>query len=91
MKLRLKYSILPAILLLCAGLLFSGTADAQCAMCKAVVENGDSGFSNGINNGILYLMGVPYILLFILFRTRLINFFKEFGALYKVKSYSMRG
>jgi hypothetical protein len=37
---------------------------AQCAMCKAVVEsNIDSGGSEGVglNNGILYLMGFPYL------------------------------
>ena len=45
---------------------------AQCAMCKAVVEaNLESGGSAGagLNNGILYLMAMPYIsiLLFCLF------------------------
>jgi len=40
-------------------------ARAQCAMCKAVVESGDSSFAEGINNGILYLMAMPYLLLFI--------------------------
>jgi hypothetical protein len=37
---------------------------AQCAMCKAVVEsNIDSGGSEGVglNNGILYLMAIPYL------------------------------
>lgn len=38
---------------------------AQCAMCKAVVESGDSSFAKGINNGILYLMAMPYLLLFV--------------------------
>ena len=38
--------------------------DAQCAMCKAVVEaNLESGGSigAGLNDGILYLMAMPYI------------------------------
>ncbi len=37
---------------------------AQCAMCKAVVEsNLQSGetIAKNINNGILYLMAVPYL------------------------------
>lgn len=37
---------------------------AQCAMCKAVVEtNLESGGNEGIglNNGILYLMAIPYL------------------------------
>ena len=36
--------------------------NAQCAMCKAVVENGDSDMAEGINSGITYLMAFPYIL-----------------------------
>jgi hypothetical protein len=34
---------------------------SQCAMCKAVVES--SGQGEGINNGILYLMFIPYVLI----------------------------
>jgi hypothetical protein len=39
---------------------------AQCAMCKAVVESdlaagGET--AKGINNGILYLMAIPYLLI----------------------------
>ena len=38
-------------------------ADAQCAMCRAVLESESSGkAAEGINNGIVYLMAVPYIL-----------------------------
>ncbi|APQ17850.1 hypothetical protein [Maribacter hydrothermalis] len=37
--------------------------DAQCAMCRAVLESESSGkAAEGINNGIVYLMAVPYIL-----------------------------
>jgi len=35
---------------------------AQCAMCKAVVESGDQGMAEGVNDGIMYLMIFPYIL-----------------------------
>ena len=45
-------------------LLLSQNTDAQCAMCKAVVEaNLESGGSigAGLNDGILYLMAMPYI------------------------------
>tara|TARA_B100000809_G_scaffold22902_1_gene20070 strand:+ start:35915 stop:36133 length:219 start_codon:yes stop_codon:yes gene_type:complete len=34
----------------------------QCAMCKAVVESGDKGMAEGVNDGIMYLMIFPYIL-----------------------------
>ena len=42
---------------------------AQCAMCKAVVENGDVDMAEGVNNGITYLMVFPYLLIGILFIT----------------------
>lgn len=35
---------------------------AQCAMCKAVVESGDAEVAEGLNDGIMYLMVFPYIL-----------------------------
>lgn len=38
-------------------------ADAQCAMCRAVLETEDGGgAAKGINNGIMYLMIFPYLL-----------------------------
>lgn len=40
---------------------------AQCAMCKAVVENGDVDMAEGVNNGITYLMVFPYLLVGFLF------------------------
>ncbi len=39
-------------------------ADAQCAMCRAVLESEqDGGAAKGINNGIVYLMLFPYLLI----------------------------
>ncbi|MDA9235400.1 hypothetical protein OAB31_00090 [Polaribacter sp.] len=38
-------------------------SNAQCAMCKAVVENGDISMAEGVNNGITYLMVFPYLLI----------------------------
>lgn len=36
---------------------------AQCAMCRAVLETEDAGnAAEGINNGIMYLMVFPYLL-----------------------------
>tara|TARA_R110002167_G_scaffold86921_3_gene235066 strand:+ start:9205 stop:9426 length:222 start_codon:yes stop_codon:yes gene_type:complete len=40
---------------------------AQCAMCKAVVENGDESMAEGVNDGIAYLMIFPYLLIGVLF------------------------
>jgi len=38
------------------------TVNAQCAMCKAVVEQGGKEMAEGINSGIVYLMAFPYII-----------------------------
>ena len=41
-------------------------AYAQCAMCKSVVESnidGGSSIGSGLNDGILYLMAMPYLAL----------------------------
>lgn len=39
-------------------------AEAQCAMCRAVLESeGSEAAAKGINNGIVYLMVFPYILI----------------------------
>lgn len=57
---------LKKIILFVSLVLIKTTADAQCAMCKAVLEsnmeNGGTAAA-GINNGILYLMFIPYILI----------------------------
>ncbi|MDO5607186.1 MAG: hypothetical protein Q4G08_01900 [Capnocytophaga sp.] len=48
-------------------LLFTTDAEAQCAMCRAVLESGeDKGQAQGVNNGIVYLMAFPYLLLGVL-------------------------
>lgn len=39
-------------------------AEAQCAMCRAVLESeGSEATAKGINDGIVYLMVFPYILI----------------------------
>jgi len=48
-------------------LFFIQMANAQCAMCKAVVESGNPSEAEGLNSGILYLMVFPYILVGTLF------------------------
>ncbi|MFD2590756.1 hypothetical protein ACFSTE_07910 [Aquimarina hainanensis] len=43
---------------------FSLPVDAQCAMCRAVLESEEGqSTAKGLNNGILYLMVIPYILI----------------------------
>ena len=49
-------------------LLLPQFTEAQCAMCRAVLESEESGnAAKGINNGIIYLMAIPYILVAALF------------------------
>ncbi|RDK88148.1 hypothetical protein [Marinirhabdus gelatinilytica] len=49
--------------------------EAQCAMCRAVLESEESGAAaKGINNGIVYLMIFPYLLIggigYVIFKMR---------------------
>lgn len=45
------------------SLLFFIKGSAQCAMCRAVLESGeDQSAAEGINDGIMFLMAIPYIL-----------------------------
>ncbi|MBO6879823.1 MULTISPECIES: hypothetical protein [Winogradskyella] len=47
--------------------LFFLKGSAQCAMCRAVLESGeDQSAAEGINDGIMFLMAVPYILVGVL-------------------------
>lgn len=48
-------------------ILVANFANAQCAMCKAVVESGSKSQAEGLNSGILYLMVFPYLLVGALF------------------------
>ena len=44
-------------------LLFIDPMNAQCSMCRAVLESEEGQqTAKGINNGIIYLMAIPYIL-----------------------------
>jgi hypothetical protein len=43
-------------------ILITNISNAQCAMCKAVVESGNASEAEGLNSGILYLMVFPYLL-----------------------------
>ena len=67
------YFILFILLIL---VLLPNITEAQCAMCKASVESSQgqkNSVAGGINQGILYLMAVPYVLLAFIFRKQLIT------------------
>lgn len=57
-------------------LLFFGiSSNAQCAMCRAVLETEEGGVkAEAVNDGIVYLMAFPYILVgilgYVIYRTK---------------------
>ena len=80
----LRRTFLPIGILLLAIAPFDLFAQG-CAMCKAVVEGeqtfgGPQSIGRGLNNGILYLMATPYVLMFIVFRKKIVAFVKEFAG-----------
>ena len=47
--------------------LFSIASKAQCAMCRAALESEEGGVkAEAVNDGIVYLMAIPYILVGVL-------------------------
>ncbi len=59
----LYYSVMPTI--------------AQCVMCKAQAQAEAEESGSSINTGILYIMVIPYIILFIVFRKKIFKLFKD--------------
>ena len=54
------------LLFLALFLLLPALLDAQCSMCKLVAESSyesGSDVGRGLNDGITYIMGIPYILI----------------------------
>lgn len=63
------------IILLLASSFFSLETNAQCAMCRAVLETEEGGVkAEAVNDGIVYLMAFPYILVgilgYVIYKTR---------------------
>lgn len=55
----MKYKMVSIVI---AALFFLET-NAQCAMCRAVLESEEGqSTAEGVNNGIMYLMTIPYLL-----------------------------
>ena len=58
-----KLGVLKKILFTFAFSLIPFFVEAQCAMCRAALESEESGVqAEAINDGIVYLMVIPYIL-----------------------------
>lgn len=61
-------------------ILFPICLEAQCAMCKATVESSigqKNSVAGGLNQGILYLMAVPYVLMAFIFRKQLLSLWRN--------------
>lgn len=55
-----KFKCLLSLLLV---MIFSVSANAQCAMCRAALESSDGNIKGeAVNDGIVYLMVFPYLL-----------------------------
>jgi hypothetical protein len=51
------------VFLILVSCFFSLESNAQCAMCRAALESEESGVqAEAVNDGIVYLMAIPYIL-----------------------------
>ena len=63
-----KTSFVWVLILLLGSCIFSLSANAQCAMCRAAIESeGDGTKAAAVNDGIVYLMAFPYIMVAIVF------------------------
>jgi LPXTG-motif cell wall-anchored protein len=72
------------LLLALITLMVQSVSIAQCAMCKANAESAtqdDAAVGQELNNGILYLMGVPYLLLavgvLVFYRKKILTFMRS--------------
>ena len=64
---KFKSSFLSKCLYILFSIFFSLSANAQCAMCRAALA-GDSNVkkAEAVNNGIVYLMVIPYLLVVVI-------------------------
>lgn len=57
-------------------------------MCTATAKNAseeDASIGDTLNIGILYLMAIPYLIIFIAFRKKIFAFFRELNGMYGKK------
>jgi LPXTG-motif cell wall-anchored protein len=81
----MKEKVLRIVALIWLFMSAGSIAYSQCAMCKATAETATDEFGNpisgGINSGILYMMGAPYLLLgivaWVFFRKRISGFLND--------------
>jgi len=62
-KLKVKSQKLLLLIFFLFSILYSIPSTAQCAMCRASLESeGNIQKAEAVNNGIVYLMVIPYVL-----------------------------
>ena len=62
-KFRCQNKTITAVVFFVFSFFYSFTINAQCAMCRAALESeGNTAKAKGINDGIVYLMVIPYVL-----------------------------
>jgi hypothetical protein len=83
MKPAIRYILFFSIML-AALVFFVPEVHAQgCSQCKMVPmsdQQGGGTAAKGINKAILYMMALPYIILFLLFRKQLLGLYRQFRA-----------
>lgn len=69
------------VIVMIAVVAFDYTYAQGCSQCKLISEQsaeaGEASFATNINKGILLLMSMPYIILVIIFRKRIIGLFRK--------------
>ncbi len=69
------------LILFLGCVVFSGSVEAQCAMCKQAaassLDKDPNSIAKGLNTGILYLMAVPYLLIVFIFRKQIASLWKK--------------
>ena len=67
-KVKSHQKLITSALVFLVSIFFSLSTNAQCAMCRAALESeGNQAKAKGINDGIVYLMVIPYILVGLVF------------------------
>lgn len=62
-KVKSQWKLITSVLFFLFSFFYSIATNAQCAMCRAALESeGNQAKAKGINDGIVYLMVIPYLL-----------------------------
>jgi len=77
---KLKDSkLFPSLFIFAFMLLLGNSSFGQCSMCRKIATDGANSneVANSLNFGIIYLLALPYTLLFFFFRKQIFAFFRS--------------